>query len=76
MARSLKKGAWVDPKLLKKLGKLRQGDKTVITIAMYGSNNFMMKAMGLFINCDKMHGAQLEKGLADLDASASVTGAK
>jgi len=30
MARSLKKGAWVDPKLLKKLGKLRQGDKTVI----------------------------------------------
>ncbi|HLC64435.1 MAG TPA: 30S ribosomal protein S19 [Patescibacteria group bacterium] len=30
MARSLKKGAWVDPKLLKKLGKLRQGDKTII----------------------------------------------
>ena len=30
MSRSLKKGAWVDPKLLKKLGKLRQGDKTII----------------------------------------------
>ncbi len=30
MSRSLKKGPWIDPKLLKKLGKLRQGDKTVI----------------------------------------------
>lgn len=30
MARSLKKGHWVDPKLLKKLSKLKHGDKTVI----------------------------------------------
>lgn len=30
MARSLKKGPWIDPKLLKKLGKLRAGDKTII----------------------------------------------
>ncbi|HLD27409.1 MAG TPA: 30S ribosomal protein S19 [Patescibacteria group bacterium] len=30
MSRSLKKGAWVDPKLMKKLQKLRPGDKTVI----------------------------------------------
>ncbi|MBI4133327.1 30S ribosomal protein S19 [Candidatus Uhrbacteria bacterium] len=30
MSRSLKKGAWVDPKLLAKLGKVRRGDKTVI----------------------------------------------
>src|SRR3989339_1908495 len=30
MSRSLKKGHWIDPKLLKKLSKLRQGDKTVI----------------------------------------------
>lgn len=30
MSRSLKKGPWVDPKLLKKIGKLRQGDRTVI----------------------------------------------
>ena len=30
MSRSLKKGPWIDPKLLKKIGKLRQGDKTVI----------------------------------------------
>ncbi|MFA6198480.1 MAG: 30S ribosomal protein S19 [Patescibacteria group bacterium] len=30
MSRSLKKGPFTDPKLLKKLGKLRVGDKTVI----------------------------------------------
>lgn len=30
MSRSLKKGVWVDPKLLKKLSKLKQGDKTII----------------------------------------------
>ena len=30
MSRSIKKGPWVDPKLMKKIGKLRQGDKTVI----------------------------------------------
>ncbi|MBU1036629.1 30S ribosomal protein S19 [Patescibacteria group bacterium] len=30
MARSLKKGPWIDPKLLKKLSRLKHGDKTVI----------------------------------------------
>lgn len=30
MSRSLKKGPFVDPKLLKKLSKVKQGDKTVI----------------------------------------------
>ncbi|MBU0613006.1 30S ribosomal protein S19 [Patescibacteria group bacterium] len=30
MARSLKKGPFTDPKLLKKLSNLRQGDKTII----------------------------------------------
>lgn len=30
MARSLKKGAYVHPKLLKKIGKLKAGDRTVI----------------------------------------------
>ena len=30
MSRSLKKGPFVDPKLLKKIGKLKLGDKTVI----------------------------------------------
>ncbi len=30
MSRSLKKGPWVDPKLLKKISRLKHGDKTVI----------------------------------------------
>jgi len=30
MARSVKKGPWVDPKLLKKISKLKPGDKTII----------------------------------------------
>ena len=30
MSRSLKKGPYVDPKLLKKIAKLKSGDKTVI----------------------------------------------
>lgn len=30
MSRSLKKGPFIDPKLMKKIGKIRIGDKTVI----------------------------------------------
>lgn len=30
MSRSLKKGPFIDPKLLKKVGDLKQGDRTVI----------------------------------------------
>lgn len=30
MSRSLKKGPWIDPKLMEKIKKLRQGDRTVI----------------------------------------------
>lgn len=30
MARSVKKGPWVDPKLLKKINRLKFGDKTMI----------------------------------------------
>jgi len=50
-----------------------QGDKTVVTWAMYGKNNFMGKAVSLFIDCDKMCGPQFEKGLADLGAVAIGT---
>lgn len=37
MGRSLKKGPWVDPKLLKKISKLKSGDKTVIKTWSRGS---------------------------------------
>lgn len=43
-----------------------EGDKTTVTWAMYGKNNFMGKLMSLFIDCDKMCGPQFEKGLASL----------
>ena len=43
-----------------------EGDKTVVTWSMSGHNNFLAKAVGLAINCDKMVGGQFEKGLADL----------
>jgi hypothetical protein len=42
------------------------GDKTDVTWAMTGQKNFMAKAMGLFIDCDKMCGDQFEQGLAQL----------
>ena len=42
------------------------GPQTVVTWAMSGKNNFMMKLFGLFVNCDKMVGCQFEKGLANL----------
>src|SRR5688572_4438860 len=47
------------------------GDKTVVTWAMYGKNNFMGKLVSLFMDCDKMCGPQFEKGLADLGQIAS-----
>jgi hypothetical protein len=42
------------------------GEKTVVTWAMYGKNNFMGKLISLFMNCEKMVGPQFEQGLADL----------
>jgi hypothetical protein len=51
-----------------------QGDKTVVTWAMYGKNNFMGKLMSLFMDCDKICGPQFEKGLADLGKVAAAAG--
>ena len=47
-----------------------EGDKTGVTWAMYGKSSFMMKAVGLFMDCDKMVGAQFEEGLASLKTIA------
>ena len=43
-----------------------EGDKTVVTWAMYGKNGFMGKLVSVFMDCDKMCGPQFEQGLADL----------
>lgn len=41
---------------------------TVVTWSMSGKNNFIGKAMCLFMNQDKMIGGEFEKGLASLRA--------
>lgn len=44
------------------------GDATVVTWTMYGKNGFVGKLFGLFVDCDKLCGAEFEKGLANLAA--------
>ncbi|MHA3772414.1 SRPBCC family protein [Verrucomicrobiota bacterium sgz303538] len=43
-----------------------EGNQTVVTWAMTGERNFFFKAIGLFMNCDKICGDQFEKGLSQL----------
>jgi len=43
-----------------------EGDQTVVTWSMYGKNDFFGKAVSLFMDCDKMVGAEFEKGLASM----------
>jgi len=45
-----------------------EGNQTAVTWSMSGKNNFMAKAMCLFMSMDKMIGSQFEKGLADMKA--------
>lgn len=45
-----------------------EGDQTSVTWTMSGKNNFMGKAIGMLMNCDKMIGSQFEQGLANLNS--------
>ena len=45
-----------------------EGNGTAVTWSMAGKNGFMGKAVGLFMNCDKMVGTQFEKGFENLKA--------
>lgn len=45
-----------------------EGGGTSVTWSMSGRNGFMAKAVGLFMNFDKMLGGQFEKGLENLKA--------
>ncbi|HEY5706436.1 MAG TPA: SRPBCC family protein [Terrimicrobiaceae bacterium] len=49
-----------------------EGDKTVVTWSMSGTNNLVGKAMSLIMNCDKMLGGFFEQGLAQLDSVAKT----
>ena len=44
------------------------GDGTAVTWSMTGEHNFLAKAIGLFMDMDKMIGDQFENGLADMRA--------
>jgi len=48
------------------------GDKTKVTWVMSGHNNFVAKAMTLWMDMDKMVGGDFEKGLAKLGEKAQV----
>jgi len=43
-----------------------EANQTVVTWSMFGENNFMAKAIHLFMNMDEMIGGQFEKGLASM----------
>lgn len=47
-----------------------EGNQTLVTWSMSGTNNFMGKAFGLIMNCDKMVGGDFEKGLAAMKSVA------
>ena len=49
-----------------------RGNQTEVTWTMSGKNNFMAKAFGLFVNCEKMIGGQFEKGLAALKSRVEM----
>jgi carbon monoxide dehydrogenase subunit G len=43
-----------------------KGDETQLTWSMAGEMNFITKAVGMFMDCDKMIGDQFDKGLANM----------
>jgi hypothetical protein len=49
-----------------------EGNQTAVTWSMAGENNFMAKAMHLFMSMDKMIGGQFEKGLAAMKSIVEV----
>ena len=49
-----------------------EGNLTAVTWSMSGENNFMAKAIHLFMNMDKMIGGQFEKGLTQMKSVAEA----
>jgi len=49
-----------------------EGNQTAVTWSMTGENNFVAKAVHLFMNMDKVIGDQFEKGLADMKAAVEA----
>jgi uncharacterized protein YndB with AHSA1/START domain len=49
-----------------------EGNNTAVTWSMVGQNNFIGKAVGLFMNMDKMIGGAFEEGLAHMKSAAEA----
>ncbi len=52
------------------------GGNTRVVWSMNGTNNFMGKAFGLFMNMDKMVGGDFEQGLASMKAAVQAGSGK
>jgi hypothetical protein len=50
-----------------------EGSQTQVTWSMSGKCNFMSKAFGMFMDCEKMIGRDFEKGLANLNSATQAT---
>jgi Polyketide cyclase / dehydrase and lipid transport len=50
-----------------------EGNQTLVTWSMRGDNNFIAKAIHLFISMDKMVGGQFEEGLASMKSVVEAT---
>lgn len=48
------------------------GEKTQVTWALNGENNFVSKAVHMVLDMDKMVGGQFEEGFADLNRAAGA----
>ncbi|MFT3765589.1 MAG: SRPBCC family protein [Minicystis sp.] len=53
-----------------------EGAGVKLTWAMEGTNNFMSKAFGLFMDMDKMIGSDFDRGLAQIKQLAEAEGAR
>jgi hypothetical protein len=51
-----------------------QGDQTNVTWSMAGKNNFIAKAIGLVMDCEKMIGGNFEQGLAGIKSVVEKDG--
>jgi len=49
------------------------GDRTAVTWSMFGHNNFISRAVFLFVNMDKTLGSEFEKGLASMKLAAEAS---
>ena len=50
-----------------------EGERTAVTWSMYGHNNFIGRAVSLFVNMDKALGGEFDKGLASMKSVAEAS---